>query len=163
VKKSKKGQISFEFLMTYGWAFLIALVAIGALAYFGVFKPPTPKKCMFSSEVTCQDFLLKQGNPNDEVKLRLTNNMGTTVSVSLINITTATGSQVVCASSTPAIPTTWTDGSVLDITFSCAHGATSVFNSGSKIKLGVKVNYFDIQSTNAYTHVLNGELYDTVQ
>lgn len=29
-----------EFLMTYGWAILVILVAIGALAYFGVLKMP---------------------------------------------------------------------------------------------------------------------------
>ncbi len=28
-----------EFLMTYGWAILIVLIAIGALTYFGVFDP----------------------------------------------------------------------------------------------------------------------------
>jgi len=36
----KKGESAFmEFLMTYGWAILIVLVAIGALAYFGVLAP----------------------------------------------------------------------------------------------------------------------------
>lgn len=33
----KKGQAAMEFLMTYGWAILVVLVAIGALAYFGFF------------------------------------------------------------------------------------------------------------------------------
>ena len=33
-----KGQAAMEFLMTYGWAILAAIVAIGALAYFGVFN-----------------------------------------------------------------------------------------------------------------------------
>ena len=28
-----------EFLMTYGWAILVLMVAIGALAYFGVLNP----------------------------------------------------------------------------------------------------------------------------
>jgi len=35
----KKGQALMEFLMTYGWAILVVLVAIGALAYFGVLNP----------------------------------------------------------------------------------------------------------------------------
>ncbi len=30
----KKGQGAMEFLMTYGWAILVVLVAIGALFYF---------------------------------------------------------------------------------------------------------------------------------
>lgn len=35
----KKGQAAMEFLMTYGWAILAAVIAIGVLAYFGVFSP----------------------------------------------------------------------------------------------------------------------------
>ena len=37
----KKGQAAMEFLMTYGWAILAAIIAIGVLAYFGVFNPGT--------------------------------------------------------------------------------------------------------------------------
>ncbi|MFA5174452.1 MAG: hypothetical protein WC438_04700 [Candidatus Pacearchaeota archaeon] len=36
---NKKGQAAMEFLMTYGWAILAAVIAIGVLAYFGVFSP----------------------------------------------------------------------------------------------------------------------------
>ena len=35
----KKGQAAMEFLMTYGWAILVVLAAIAALAYFGVLSP----------------------------------------------------------------------------------------------------------------------------
>lgn len=35
----KKGQLAMEFLMTYGWAILASIIAIGVLAYFGVFSP----------------------------------------------------------------------------------------------------------------------------
>ena len=43
----KKGQAAMEFLMTYGWAILVVLVAIGALAYFGVLSPDRflPERC----------------------------------------------------------------------------------------------------------------------
>lgn len=34
-----KGQAALEFLTTYGWAFLVILVMIGALTYFGVLAP----------------------------------------------------------------------------------------------------------------------------
>ena len=36
--KQRKGQAAMEFLMTYGWAILAAIIAIGALAAFGVFN-----------------------------------------------------------------------------------------------------------------------------
>jgi hypothetical protein len=48
-----KGQAAMEFLMTYGWAILAALVAIGALAYFGVFNHQgiLPERTLFSAPV----------------------------------------------------------------------------------------------------------------
>ena len=38
-RKRKKGQAALEFLMTYGWAILAAIIVIGVLAYFGVYSP----------------------------------------------------------------------------------------------------------------------------
>ena len=49
-----------EFLMTYGWAILVVLVAIGALAYFGVLSPEKflPEKCVIAtgSGIFCDDY-----------------------------------------------------------------------------------------------------------
>ncbi|MBU2560700.1 MAG: hypothetical protein KKD17_00220 [Nanoarchaeota archaeon] len=47
-----------EFLMTYGWAILVVLAAIAALAYFGVLSPDRflPEKCTLPSGVACLDF-----------------------------------------------------------------------------------------------------------
>ncbi len=54
----KKGQAAMEFLMTYGWAILVVLVAIGALAYFGVLSPSKhlPEACIFQQGIACLDF-----------------------------------------------------------------------------------------------------------
>ena len=51
----KKGQAALEFLMTYGWAILVVLAAIAALAYFGVLNPSkfTPDTCIASSGTGC--------------------------------------------------------------------------------------------------------------
>jgi hypothetical protein len=35
---NKRAQAALEFLTTYGWAFLVILIMIGALSYFGVFN-----------------------------------------------------------------------------------------------------------------------------
>jgi len=53
----KKAQAAMEFLMTYGWAILVVLVVIGALAYFGVLSPSTllPEKCAFPVILNCID------------------------------------------------------------------------------------------------------------
>lgn len=54
----KKAQAAMEFLMTYGWAILVVLAAIAALAYFGVLSPDKflPEKCQFPSGFGCVDF-----------------------------------------------------------------------------------------------------------
>jgi hypothetical protein len=51
----KKGQAAMEFLMTYGWAILVVLAAIGALAYFGVLSPSklVPDKCTLQPKGWC--------------------------------------------------------------------------------------------------------------
>ncbi|MGV8150646.1 MAG: hypothetical protein ACP5NV_02880 [Candidatus Woesearchaeota archaeon] len=52
---NKKAQAALEFLMTYGWAILVVLAAIGALAYFGVLSPGNllPNKCTATPGIVC--------------------------------------------------------------------------------------------------------------
>lgn len=48
-----------EFLMTYGWAILVVLAAIAALAYFGVLSPDrfVPDKCVIQGGgLSCDEF-----------------------------------------------------------------------------------------------------------
>ena len=54
---NKKSQAALEFIMTYGWAILVVLVAIGALAYFGVLNPDRflPSKCTLQAGIACID------------------------------------------------------------------------------------------------------------
>ena len=53
----RKSQAALEFLMTYGWAILVVLVAVGALAYFGVLSPDKflPAKCTLQAGLGCID------------------------------------------------------------------------------------------------------------
>lgn len=52
-----KGQAALEFMATYGWAILVIMIAIGALAYFGFTNPAQalPDKCIFGNGLICQD------------------------------------------------------------------------------------------------------------
>ena len=62
-KTFRKSQAAMEFLMTYGWAILVVLVAIGALAYFGVLSPDRflPAKCTLPAGIACTDFTITAG------------------------------------------------------------------------------------------------------
>jgi len=73
----KKAQAAMEFLMTYGWAILVVLAAIGALAYFGVLSPGNllPQKCEFSSGVDCTETPSASAG-DGEIVVALTNSQG---------------------------------------------------------------------------------------
>ncbi|MBD3312972.1 hypothetical protein GF345_00860 [Candidatus Woesearchaeota archaeon] len=47
-----------EFLLTYGWAIVVVLIVISALAYFGVLNPQRllPDKCNFQVGIQCRDY-----------------------------------------------------------------------------------------------------------
>ncbi len=114
-----------EFLMTYGWAILVVLVAIAALAYFGVLNPAKflPSSCTITPGISCDDFKVE----SDEVTLVLTNGMGD----DLTSVTVDVGS---CSESAPQ---PWNNGETLTINLDgCSNGA-----SGAKFKEDVSVTY----------------------
>ena len=78
--RNKRAQGALEFLMTYGWAFLVILIMIGALAYFGVLNPTKflPERCQFGSQMACSDFIVHAGGA---VTLKLQNNVGNSIGI----------------------------------------------------------------------------------
>jgi hypothetical protein len=98
--KNIRGQAALEFLMTYGWAILVVLIVIGALAYFGVLNPTImlPEKCILQMGLYCKNHIIQtpptDGNGrNDSVFLELENGMGKGIIIREINIT---GDRVDC-------------------------------------------------------------------
>ncbi|MFH1174243.1 MAG: hypothetical protein V1725_03865 [archaeon] len=79
-----KAQAALEFLTTYGWAFLVVLVMIGALAYFGVLNPSglLPDKCIFGNGIgACVDY----GVNATTMDVIIINNFGKTVTAASFN------------------------------------------------------------------------------
>ena len=77
-------QAAMEFLMTYGWAILVVLVAVMALSYFGVLSPDMflSKKCSFPSGISCLDYQVT----DSRVALVLQNNFGGTITIEKISV-----------------------------------------------------------------------------
>jgi hypothetical protein len=132
--KVRKGQAAMEFLMTYGWAILAAVIVIAVLAYFGVFSPSTyvPDKCVLSVPLGCKD-----GVAGVSVASGLTfviqNGAGSSVAISKINVTGCT------------VDTTGyniADGSTQSITMAC-----SGLSAGNKFKGSVAITYTKGTST----------------
>jgi hypothetical protein len=84
---NKKSQAAMEFLMTYGWAIMVILLALGALAYFGVLNPSNllPEKCTFPTGFQCEDYVVSA--EQNKTSLRIINGKGEGVIISKINIT----------------------------------------------------------------------------
>jgi len=85
---NKKGQAAMEFLMTYGWAILVVIAAIAALAYFGVLDPSRllPEKCEFPAGLDCVD---KPSIDTDAstVQMAMKNNIG--FSMEILDVSTS--------------------------------------------------------------------------
>jgi hypothetical protein len=104
---TKRGQAALEFLSTYGFAFLIILVMIGALSYFGVLSPQrlVPGRCTTSPEFDCADYqVLRTGVApvgSATVNMILENNQGVSVEIETANDILTAG-QFVAAAGTGA-------------------------------------------------------------
>ena len=130
---NRKAQAALEFIMTYGWAILVVLVAVGALAYFGVLSPDRflPNKCTLQSGIACLDFLVEDATgvvgPDQfgRVTLSLTNSLG--YDLSLVSV------DVGNCGDTSAAPISMSNGDRTQFVISCVAGqvitaGTSKFN-----------------------------------
>ena len=82
-----KSQSALEYMMTYGWAILIIVIVAGVLYSFGVFNPSSSASATitgFSGLGSPQALCMANGG----LRLQLGNNLGQTINVTRINVTT---------------------------------------------------------------------------
>jgi uncharacterized protein (UPF0333 family) len=156
-KINKKGQAAIEFLVTYGWAIMAAMVVIGALTYFGMTNPSTslPDKCIFSNAFECKDFLMTE----DTVRLQMVNTFGQTIYAPIG--AACTNDDVTCVCTTvPANPAFLDPDGTIEII--CTDPPDSPFNIKEKAKVKVSITYYK-SASGGYRQVSLGEVYATVQ
>lgn len=79
-------------MLTYGWAITIAVVAIAALAYFGVLDPGkyAPSMCTLPTGLSCLDHVVSTynvfGTDYNRLELHVKNNLGHTIEVTKIEV-----------------------------------------------------------------------------
>ena len=148
----KKAQAAMEFLMTYGWAILVVLVAIGALAYFGVLNPGKflPSSCTLVPGLSCDNFKVKSDSSGEIV---FTNGLGADLNAVSMKIGTVASSN--CAG-TITIP----DGNTTKCSFASLQGVGS---AGSKFKADLTVTYTTGSSPTNVTHSKVGTLITNVE
>ncbi len=156
----KKAQAAMEFLMTYGWAILVVLVVIGALAYFGVLSPSTllPEKCSFPVSVNCVDHSVSQTG----VSVVLLNGAGRDMQINKLSASSealGTGSLGV-GCSTGALTTVLRNGAKNTFTMNVPDSGTACAfkdTGRDKNRYNITVYYSWLDST-TITHTLPGEL-----
>jgi hypothetical protein len=116
-----------EFLMTYGWAILAAVIAIGVLAYFGVFSPG---KYTTGTSIVTPPFYVNAWNAKASagVTLELKNNGGETYNITSVSVTN-------CGSNTDS--TIITTGSSSTLTVTCS----PVLVTGNNFKGDITIIY----------------------
>ena len=160
MKYNKKGQAALEFLTTYGWAFLIILVMIGALAYFGVLDPSQfiSQRCQVSAPFSCdgQNYVVKATAP--EVQLRIRNGLNTELNITNITVKSDSDSTYYACSTLSVLPqVVKIDGGVSDINCTINTTATRL-TEGKKKRIQFKIFYSQTDGS-GYTQVTNGEIF----
>jgi hypothetical protein len=95
---NRKGQAAMEFLMTYGWAILAAIVVIAVLAIY--FRPSS--LVSGNTFVTAPFYAVAQTVNTSTVQLEIKNNGGEVVTVSGFALTVKTPSGGSCAAGSPS-------------------------------------------------------------
>ena len=161
----KKGQAAIEFIMTYGWAILAVLVAIGALSYFGIMSPSKyfPEKCIFPAGVHCKDFRVYQGSSNNLVlQLTIENKLQEAVNLQSVVIhsknNACTNGDCVNITCIPAA-TIFTQDVPIKIT--CILPQDSSPGVGLKAIMTATITYAGIQG--GFSHPVNGDIQANIQ
>ena len=166
--KIRKSQAALEFLTTYAWVFIIILITIAALDYFGVLNPSRllPDRCNFGSEITCDKNKLVVNNVLDNtLTMKLTNNFGTAVKIT--DTTTVTTDVTAAGDCTAQINDaaindySWESGSIITLNADCDEGTTLV--EKEKIKFIIEISYYPTSEGPTYTKIIFGEVFTTIQ
>ena len=146
-----------DFLMTYGWAILAAIIAIGVLAYFGVFSPG---KLVGNQQLINTPFYIDAAvisAVDDTITMEITQNLGesitlrgaTTIGFDTDLVSPIAGQCTITSSNpdvttdtTPADDTadnSWTSGTKVNVIVDCT--AIKDWAVGDQVKADLKVTY----------------------
>ncbi len=169
--KKGKAQAAMEFLMTYGWAILVVLIVIGALAYFGVLNPQRllPERCIFQTGINCRDHLASLtafgGNPG--IQLRILNGLGRDIRITNGSIATgAQGNPVLSCNTTSDFSVTIKNGEEGDVNLTdCTFdgGSTPPGDVDQKLRWDIGLEWYYTDTSSDYAKIASGELFTTWQ
>ena len=156
---NSKAQAAFEFIATYGWAFLVILIIISALAYFGVLSPSNvlPSRCNICAELQCLDHQISA--TGSSFRIRLKNGVGQAINVQSITLSAESTSAYTCTTP-PAMPAGWQSGAIQELLWSGCTGGNIA--AGTKGKVLITINYYSTASSASYAKQVKGEVFSSV-
>lgn len=149
---NRKSQAALEFLMTYGWAILVVLVAVGALAYFGVLSPDKflPAKCTLSAGIGCIDHRV-QGTAGPAgvglITVSLINSLGYDINTIQVGAGGCGNSVANCDGGAGNCPTILANGAQQTYKIDCSAALT-----GSKYNAQLNVSYVNTNTNIAHNN-----------
>ena len=177
--RTKKSQSAIEFLITYGWAFLMVFGFIAALFYLDVIDVSKilPDKCEFSSEIECQEKIVisesYDGAGDGRMYFKLSNSLGTSIMIDgcQIMLPDYTEKDDFCLDDNgmcgtgdfDLLGTVWPQGE--SMLFNLSQCKTKGFGmaEGSKQQFYVTIQYHALGSSEDYVHNLTGRIYTFVE
>ncbi|MCF7871936.1 hypothetical protein K9L97_02785 [Candidatus Woesearchaeota archaeon] len=138
--------------MTYGWAILVVLLAIGALAYFGVLSPQTilPERTVFPAPLPNLDTAQLRAD-GGEIEIAFKNNKGVKINIadgsSNAGVDPETGSDCTLGNFT-SDKSEISNGENFILTWDCDENMTA----GDQFKGTLKFNYVNNQTGQTITH-----------
>lgn len=166
-----RSQAALEFLTTYGWAFLVILIMMSTLAYFGILNPSKllPDRCNFGAEISCNKnaMVVKGGAAGDidnTLTMRLTNNFGVGVVVTAARVTTDVTTAGACTAQINSLPiSAFSWGSDVTITFNADCATGNLLVDKEKIKFNIEIDYYPASAGVGYAKIIFGEVFTTIQ
>lgn len=156
--RSKRAQAAMEFLMTYGWAILVVLAAIGALAYFGILSP---------DKLLPNTFTVSGGFSPGEAKVQATggilmsvvNNLGGDATSVNVTMNTTGGTSPACNEvNTTYAATGLANGQETALMNFCS---SNTYSANDKFKADITVSY--IRAGQQLTHEAKGSMTRNVE
>lgn len=180
MRSNRRAQSAVEFLVTYGWAFIMVLGFIGALFYLDVFNftAMLPDECEFSSGIDCLEKIVISssgtGEDDGSVYLMLANNLGASIKIEECYLRVpgyADGDGYLCNDAMGSCGTgdydvsgeRWLQGERMFFNFSQCDTQALGLREGTKRNVYMTIQYHAVESSPEYLHNVTGLIFTRVE